>query len=81
MPTKTKRDQEWAEAKQRCRLSAEHIRMAKELGISPRSLIKNIPARTERWKAPVREWIEQLYEKHQAKRVKRAAAAPPGGLT
>jgi AcrR family transcriptional regulator len=68
------REQEWAEAKARCRLSAEHIRMAKELGMSPRSLIKNIPNKTERWKATVREWIEQLYEKHQRKIASRGAS-------
>jgi len=68
MTNKNKRERDWAEVKERCRLTAEHIRMAKDLGMSPRSLIKNIPSRTERWKAPVRDWIEHLYEKHQAKR-------------
>jgi hypothetical protein len=52
---------EWAEAKKRCRLSAEAMQMAKELGISPRGLIKNIPAKSESWKQPVEAWVRDLY--------------------
>ena len=37
--------------------------MAKELGIAPKSLIKNIPHRNEAWKAPVKEWVRDLYRK------------------
>jgi len=48
-----KREQEWADAMRRCRLSAEKIAMAKELGMGPRSLIKNIPNRNQQWKTPV----------------------------
>jgi len=54
---------EWLEAKRRCGLSNEDVRMAKELGFKPRSLIKNIPAKSQPWKAPVREWIRELYAK------------------
>lgn len=32
----------WAEAKKKCRLSEEDIRMAKEMELNPKSLIKNI---------------------------------------
>jgi len=53
----------WAEAKKRCRLNSEEIGMAKQLGMNPRSLIKNIPAPSERWKAPVKVWVRDLYEK------------------
>ena len=56
------RDEEWEEAKKRCRLNAEEIRMAKELGLNPKSLIKNIPAKSEQWKAPVKQWIRDMYE-------------------
>lgn len=42
-----KRDALWAEAKKRCRLSMEDVRMAKEMGLNPRSLIKNIPSKSE----------------------------------
>jgi len=71
---------DWAEAKRRCRLSAEEVRMAKELGFKPRSLIKNIPATSQPWKAPVAEWIRDLH----AKRFRNAGKPPTnqrsGGL-
>ena len=67
----------WAEAQRRCRLSDEAVRMAKELGIGPRSLIKNIPARTQQWKAPVEEWVRDIYEK----RSRGAARKKPGGTS
>ena len=37
----------WAEAKKKCRLNEEDIRMAKEMGLNPKSLIKNIPSPRE----------------------------------
>ena len=52
---KNKHDQEWAEAKRRCRLNQEDIRIAKELGLRPHSLIKNIPSKSEPWKASVKD--------------------------
>ena len=51
---------EWAEAKKRCRLSAEAMQMAKELGMSPRGLMKNIPAKSEPWKQPVEAWVRDV---------------------
>ncbi len=51
----------WAEARRRCRLSPEALAMAKELGLNPRKLIKNVPSRAEPWKAPVEESIRDLY--------------------
>jgi len=36
--------------------------MAKELGFQPKSLIKNIPSPSQRWKEPVNEWVRSLYE-------------------
>jgi len=62
-----KKDVEWAEAKKKCRLNGETLKMAKEMGLNPRSLIKNIPNKTEQWKAPVSIWIQEMYEKRQAK--------------
>ena len=56
-------DAEWAEAKRRCRLNQEDIRMARELGFSPRALLNNIPSPSQPWKAPVKEWILGLYER------------------
>ncbi|WP_242831002.1 hypothetical protein [Desulfosporosinus meridiei] len=39
--------------------------MAKEMGLNPISLIKNIPSKSEQWKAPVSVWIQEMYEKLQ----------------
>jgi hypothetical protein len=66
-----KKDMLWVEAKRRCRLNNEDIRMAKELGLNPRSLLKNIPSKTQRWKLPVKEWIREMYQKRQEKAAKR----------
>ena len=63
----------WAEAKHRCRLNNEDIRMAKEMGLNPRSLIRNIPAKTEQWKLPVKDWIRQMYQKRQEKSARKKA--------
>ncbi len=41
--------------------------MAQELGMNPKKLIKNVPAKTEPWKAPVHVWIRDLYEERQRK--------------
>lgn len=49
-------DQLWQEAKKRCRLDDEDIALAKRLGLNPRSLIKNIPSKSEPWKTPVKDW-------------------------
>lgn len=53
----------WAEAKHRCRLSAEEIRIAKELGFKPQALVRNIPSPSQQWKAPVSEWVRSLHER------------------
>lgn len=74
-----KRDELWQDAKRRCRLSAEAVRMAREMGLNPLSLIKNIPSPTQRWKAPVEVWVREMYEdRHRAKPTPRSAAP---GLT
>ena len=79
---KSDHQQLWAEAQRRCRLSDEAVGMAKELSIGPRSLIKNIPAPTQRWKAPVEDWVRDLYEQRQRKAARKkhgrtAGATPP----
>ena len=68
-----KKDKLWAEAKRRCRLNAEDVRMAKEMGLNPRSLIKNIPSKAEQWKLPVKDWIRQMYQKRQEKSARKKA--------
>lgn len=60
---KSDQQQLWVEAQRRCLLPHEAVRMAKELGLSPRSLIKNIPSPKEQWKAPVEDWVRGIYEK------------------
>jgi hypothetical protein len=69
-----KHEEEWKKAKKLCRLSNEDIRMARELGMGPRGLIKNIPNPKQRWKAPVAVWIRDLYEK---KFGRKAQPSPP----
>ena len=74
MANKIKRDQAWVEAKRRCQLNQDDIRKAKELGLNPRKLIKNIPSKSQQWKAPVKYWIRELYEKQQRKIAARRAS-------
>jgi hypothetical protein len=57
------RKEEWTRAKRLCRLSAADVRMARELGLNPRELVKNIPSPSQPWKAPVRVWVRELYRK------------------
>lgn len=64
----------WAEAKKKCRLNESDIRMAKEMGLNPKSLIKNIPNPKEQWKLPVKDWIHEMYEDRQRRSKKKAAA-------
>lgn len=59
----------WQEAKKKCRLNNEDIKIAKELGLNPKSLIKNIPNKSEQWKAPVSVWIREMQEDRQRKSV------------
>jgi hypothetical protein len=72
-------DTEWAVAKRLCRLSAEDVRMARELGFTPRGLISNRPSPQQRWKAPVHIWVRELYRRRLEKKSARAArkAAAP----
>lgn len=60
-------EQQWQEAKRRCRLSDEDITRAKRLGLNPRSLIKNIPNKSEPWKAPVKIWLQEIEDKRNKK--------------
>ncbi len=66
--SKAKREALWIKAKRKCRLNVETLRMAKELGLNPRNLIKNIPNSAESWKAPVHVWIREMYERRIARR-------------
>ena len=60
-------EQLWQEAKRRCRLNEEDIARAKRLGLNPKSLIKNIPNKSEPWKAPVSVWLREIDERRTLK--------------
>ncbi|MDD3231630.1 MAG: hypothetical protein PHE09_20850 [Oscillospiraceae bacterium] len=60
-------EQMWQDAKQKCCLNNDDIALAKRLGLNPRSLIKNIPNKSEPWKAPVKDWLHEIDEKRQKK--------------
>ena len=57
----------WKQAKAKCRLNMEEIELAKKLGINPKSLIKNIPNKSEPWKAPVGVWLREIDAERQKK--------------
>ncbi len=56
------KENDWKVAKKRCQLNQNDIQMAKELGMTPKSLMKNIPSKNQQWKLPVKDWIRELYE-------------------
>ena len=60
-------DELWALCKQKCRLNNEDVALAKRLGLNPRSLIKNIPNKSEPWKAPVKVWLQEIEAKRNKK--------------
>jgi hypothetical protein len=76
-----RREADWAEAKRLCRLSKEEVRMARALGMNPRKLIENRPSPSQRWKAPVGEWVRELHRKRfddpPAERPQPGPALPP----
>jgi hypothetical protein len=37
--------------------------MAKSMGLNPRKLVKNTPNKSEPWKAPVEDWVRQMWER------------------
>jgi hypothetical protein len=62
------RSAEWAEAGRRHRLSSSRVQMARELGMSPKKLGKLDNHRQEPWKAPLPQFIEDLYFKRFGRR-------------
>ena len=54
---------DWIEARKRFRLSHAQVQMARELGMNPRKLGKLDNHDQEPWKAPLPQFIEQLYLK------------------
>ncbi|MDR2302906.1 MAG: hypothetical protein LBF38_12840 [Deltaproteobacteria bacterium] len=60
-------EEKWREAKRICRLNKDDIALAKRLGLSPRSLTKNIPNKNQLWKAPIKQWLRDIEESRQIK--------------
>ena len=58
-------EQMWQDAQKKCRLNPEDVALAKRLGLNPRSLINNIPSPKAPWKAPVRDWLQELDAQQQ----------------
>jgi hypothetical protein len=58
---------DWVEARKRFRLSHDHVQMARELGMNPKTLGKIDNHDQEQWKAPLPEFIERLYFKRFGK--------------
>lgn len=60
-------DDLWQDAKQKCRLNTEDLQLAKDLVLNPKSLIKNIPSKSEPWKASVSVWLHAMDDKRKKK--------------
>lgn len=55
--------QAWVAARKKHGLSHAHVQMARELGLNPKKLGKLATLQHQPWKAPLAEYIQQLYEK------------------
>ena len=60
---KTKNLEKWKKAKKQYRLSDMHIQMARELGMNPKKFGGLANHKQERWKAPLPDFIEDIYFK------------------
>lgn len=54
----------WIEARKKFRLSHAQVQMARELGLNPKNLGGMANHKQKPWKAPLPNYIEELYEKH-----------------
>lgn len=55
--------QEWITAKKKYNLSDTQVQMARELGMNPKKFGSLANHKQEKWKAPLPEFIEELYFK------------------
>ena len=78
MNTKVKLEK-WQIAQKRHRLSDKHIQMARELGLNPDKLGKIDNHKQETWKAPLSQFIEDIYFKRY-KRTEPAEVKSINGL-
>jgi hypothetical protein len=53
----------WIDARKKFHLSHAHIQMARELGMNPKKFGSLANHKQERWKAPLPEFIEEIYFK------------------
>jgi hypothetical protein len=53
----------WVDARKRHRFSHAHVQMARELGLNPAKLGKLGNHQPEPWKAPLPQFMEDLYAK------------------
>lgn len=63
MAIKKAQIEKWIAAQKKHRLSDAHVQMARELGLNPDKLGKIDNHRQETWKAPLPEFIEEIYFK------------------
>jgi hypothetical protein len=54
----------WKEAKKRYHLTDMHIQMARDLGLNPKKFGSLANSKQQKWKAPLPEFIEDIYFKH-----------------
>lgn len=59
----------WKMAKKKYRLKESHIYMAKALGLNPKKFGSYANHKQQPWKAPLPDYIEELYEKRFKKEV------------
>ncbi|MCP5007461.1 MAG: hypothetical protein GY941_26525 [Planctomycetes bacterium] len=57
------KNKKWIDAKKKFRLSDTHIQMARELGMNPKKFGSLNNHKQEPWKAPLPEFIEDIYFK------------------
>jgi hypothetical protein len=62
--TKLKNIEEWKKAKRRYGLTDMHIQMARDLGLNPKKFGSLANHKQQPWKAPLPDFIEDLYFKH-----------------
>ncbi len=63
MAIKKSQIEKWIVAQKKHRLSDTHVQMARELGLNPDKLGKIASHRQEPWKAPLPEFIEEIFYK------------------
>ena len=63
MSIKKSQIEKWIATQKKHRLSDAHVQMARELGLNPDKLGKIDNHRQETWKAPLPEFIEEIYFK------------------